>query len=317
MAFDLSVFNKQVYAAVTETVDQHVDLFNEASGGAITLTPSLDNSGDYSVVASFKRIGGLVRRRNVYNGADDVTPARLTQHENRSVKIAAGTPPIEFEQAQYDWLCQNPASAALIIGEQLAKALMADIINTAVAGAKAALSGVSALTHTTSSALTFGDLVKGAGKFGDRQGDLVAWVAHSKAMTDLYSSAVANAERLFVYGSVQVVRDPFGRVLIMTDSDALFDSGSNQYYTIGLAAGGIMVEQNGDFRANLQSVNGKENIQNSYQAEWSYNLGLRGFSWNTASGGAAPSNAAVATTANWTKTASGDKDTAGVLVVSK
>lgn len=315
MAFDLSVFNKQVYAAVTETVDQHVDLFNEASGGAITLTPSLDNTGDYSVVASFKRIGGLVRRRNVYNGTGDVTPARLTQHENRSVKIAAGTPPIEFEQAQYDWLCQNPASAALIIGEQLAKALMADIINTAVAGVKAALTGVAALIHNTASPLTFGDLVQGAGKFGDRQGDLVAWVAHSKAMTDLYSSAVANAERLFVYGSVQVVRDPFGRVLIMTDSDALVDGGN--YCTIGLAAGGIMVEQNGDFRANLQSVNGKENIQNSYQAEWSYNLGLRGFSWNTASGGAAPSNAAVATTANWSKTASGLKDTAGVLVISK
>ncbi|WP_311198371.1 major capsid protein, partial [Pseudomonas chlororaphis] len=35
MPFDLQVFNKQTYAAMTEVVDQQVNAFNEASGGTL------------------------------------------------------------------------------------------------------------------------------------------------------------------------------------------------------------------------------------------------------------------------------------------
>lgn len=316
MAFDLTVFDKQVYTAVTELLDQEINLFNAASGGAITLTPSNDNRGDFTMVASFKSIGNLVRRRDVYNGASTVAAARLTQLQNNSVKVASGTPPVEFEQAQYAWIQQNPELAALTIGKQLAKATLTDMLNVAVSGAAAAISGQSDLTYDAPGTLTFGDLVMGAGRFGDRQGDLAAWVMHSKSMTDLYANAVSNAERLFVYGSVQVLRDPFGRLLIMTDSDALVDGVGNKYLTLGLVAGGVMVQQNGDFRANMQSSNGKENIQDSYQAEWSYNLGVLGFSWNVTNGGKAPNNAAIGTPASWDQTATSNKDTAGVLIAA-
>jgi len=37
MPWDLQVFNKQTYAAMTETVAQDIDKFNEASQGAIQL----------------------------------------------------------------------------------------------------------------------------------------------------------------------------------------------------------------------------------------------------------------------------------------
>lgn len=36
MAFDLQVFNKQTHLALTETVDQDIEKFNQASGGVIT-----------------------------------------------------------------------------------------------------------------------------------------------------------------------------------------------------------------------------------------------------------------------------------------
>ena len=61
---------------------------------------------------------------------------------------------------------------------------------------------------------------------------------------------------------------------------------------------------------------GKENIQRTYQAEWSYNLGLLGYSWNTAAGGSSPSDTALGTPSNWTKVATSNKDTAGVLLKS-
>lgn len=317
MAFDLKVFNRQVYLVLTETVAQQVQLFNAASAGAITLISTSENVGDFAMKASFKAISNLVRRRDVYNGSGAVAEARLQQLQNNSVKVAAGTPPIVWEAAQYAWVQQNPDLAALTIGEQLAVGMVADMLNVAVSGAVAAVSGVSELNHAAASTPTFGDLVQGAGKFGDRMGTLAAWVLHSKSMTDLYGSAVANGERLFTYETVNVIQDPFGRRFVMTDSDSLVDTtGAIKYRLLGLVPGAVMVEQNNDFRANVDSTNGKENIQDSYQSEWSYNLGVFGYSWNIGTGGKAPTSSAIATAANWDKTATSAKDTAGVLVTA-
>lgn len=318
MAFDLVVFNKQVYLVTTELVAQQVNLFNAASAGAITLVSEADNMGDFAMRASFKQIAGLVRRRDVYNGGNSVSAVRLIHLQNNTVKVPSGTPPVEFEAAQYNWILENPELAALTIGQQLAVATLQDMLNTAIAGAVAAISAETDLQHTTTSALTFGDLVKGAGKFGDRQGQLAAWIMHSKSMTDLWTNAVNNNETLFTYGTVSVVRDAFGRVFVMTDSDSLTDTtGSSPVYKVlGLVPGAVMVEQNPDFDSNMQRVNGKENIQNSYQAEWSYNLGLYGYSWDITSGGKAPSNASIATPANWERTATDGKDTAGIMIAT-
>lgn len=314
MAFDLEVFNRQLYLVLTETLTQQVNLFNTASAGAITLVPTSENVGDFAMRASFKQIPNLIRRRDVYNGSNPVTEERLQHLLNNSVKVPSGTPPIVYEAAQYNWIKENPEVAALVIGEQMGIGMMADMLNVAISGAVAAISPVTELNHTASAAVTFADLVQGAGKFGDRMGSLAAWVIHSKSLTDLYGNAVTNGERLFTYETVNVIQDPFGRRFIMTDSDSLVD-GTN-FILLGLVSGAIAVEQNNDFDANTTRDNGTENIQTTYQAEWSYQLGLKGYSWNIANGGKAPSNAAIATSASWDKTASSVKDTAGVLITA-
>lgn len=99
MPFDLQVFNKQTYAAMTETVAQDIDKFNEASQGAIQLINE-PFGGDFNIEASFKAIAGIVRRRNAY-GTGTVTAKRLEQLLDVAVKVAAGTPPIEYEKQQY------------------------------------------------------------------------------------------------------------------------------------------------------------------------------------------------------------------------
>ena len=78
-----------------------------------------------------------------------------------------------------------------------------------------------------------------------------------------------------------------------------------------------MVEPNNDFDAVTVDTTGKENIQTTYQAEWSYNLGLRGYAWKTESGGAAPNDTALGTGTNWEKVVTSNKDTAGVLLKTK
>ena len=77
MPFDLQVFNKQTYAAMTETVAQDIEKFNEASQGAIQLINE-PFGGDFNIEASFKANAGIVRRRNAY-GTGTVAAKRLEQ----------------------------------------------------------------------------------------------------------------------------------------------------------------------------------------------------------------------------------------------
>ena len=317
MAFDLQVFNAQTRTVMTETIDQDIAKFNEASGGAIVLL-NRPFEGDFSIESSFQLIAGLVRRRNAH-GSGSLTPKRLKEILDVAVKVAAGTEPIEFEPGQYHWTLRNPELAAIKIGEQLAKARMADMLNAAVRCAVAAIGNNGDMKHDASAAKpTFNALNAGAAKMGDRSGSLKAWVMHSTTVHNLYDNALTNAERLFAYDGINVIRDPFGRVFVITDAPDLVDNTSGtKYHTLGLVENAVVVNDSNDFNAVIQPQVGKENLGAIYQAEWSYGIALKGYAWDMANGGKSPDNAALGTGANWDKVATSNKDTAGVLVTTQ
>lgn len=185
----------------------------------------------------------------------------------------------------------------------------------------AAISGNSDAVTTITTTADIASLTGAAAKFGDRLSSIAAWVVHSKVMNDIWQSALSNSNQLFRFGDVAIMQDQFGRKFIMTDSPALINSNSgdeaaDSYFSLGLVQQAALVEPNNDFDATMVDATGKENIQRTYQAEWSYNLGLYGYSWNTASGGASPTDTALGTSANWKQIASSIKDTAGVLLKS-
>lgn len=318
MAFDLKVFNEQTHTVITETIAQEVEKFNAASGGAIILATK-PTQGDFDIRSSFKEIANLVRYRNAY-GSGAAPTAKLEQLLNIAVKVAAGTPEISWEPQQYKWTLQNPELAALTIGKQLGKARIAHMLNT---GIKAAVAAISGNTYMVSGAGTdaasLKALNKGSAKMGDRSMALRAWVMHSATIHNLFENALTNTENLFSYDTVNVIRDPFGRLFVVTDSPDLVDtSGANPIYrTLGLVEGGALVHDNADFYSTLQEVTGSENITAKYQAEWSYNTAVYGYAWDTAAGGKSPNAAALGTSANWDKTATSNKNTAGVLVLTK
>lgn len=316
MAFDLQVFNKQTQLVLTETVDQDIEKFNEASAGTIVLQ-NVPKEGDFDIRATFKAISGLVRRRNAY-GQGTVDSKRLQQMLEVSVKVAAGTPPLEYEPQQYHWILKEPELAAITIGQQLAKARIADMLNTAVLAGTAAIEGNSQLVLDKKTELpTFRTLNKGASLFGDRSGAIKAWTLHSTTMHSLFDNALLNTEKLFSYDNVYVVRDPFGRLFVVTDSPALVDSTNSAYNTLGLVENGIIVSGNNDFNSVIVPKTGGENISATYQAEWTYNVGVHGYKWDMSAGGKSPNDTALGTPSNWLKSASFDKDTAGVLIKTK
>lgn len=318
---DLAVYSEYAYSAFSETLRQQVDLFNAATGGAIMLQ-SAAHQGDFSDVAFFAKVtGGLVRRRNAY-GSGTVAEKVLKHLVDTSVKVAAGTPPVRLDPGQFRWIQQNPEVAGAAMGQQLAVDTMADMLNVGLGSVYSALSQVAdvvydatANTNAADKLPTWNNLNNGQAKFGDQSSQIAAWIMHSTPMHKLYGSNLTNGERLFTYGTVNVVRDPFGKLLVMTDSPNLFAAGSpNVYHILGLVPGGVLIGQNNDFDANEETKNGDENIIRTYQAEWSYNIGVKGFAWDKGNGGKSPTDAALFTSTNWDKYATSHKDLAGVVV---
>lgn len=317
---DLAVYSEYAYTAMTEVITQQIDLFNAASRGAIALR-STAHQGDYSDSVFFAKVSGLVRRRNPY-GSGSVSQKVLQHLVDTMVKVAAGTPPVNVSPGQFKWIQQNPEVAGAALGQQLAGDLLADMLNTGILGAVAALKGQAANLYDYSAIspylITPVVMNTGVALFGDRGGDIAAWIMHSKPLYDLYANALTNTEKLFTYGTVSIIADPFGRVFVVSDSPALIDAGSpNKYSTLGLVPGALMVDQNNDFDDNWSTTNGDENIARTYQAEWSYNLGVKGFTWDKTNGGHAPNDAALATSTNWDKIVTSVKDMAGVLVYTR
>lgn len=311
---DLQVFQEQTYSAVTELQAQYIQTFNAASLGAIVLSDA-SSQGDYAETALWAKISGLVRRRDAY-GSDPVTPATIAQLLAVSVKVAAGTPPVSIDPGMLRWIMRDPSEAAAVIGKQLAEDSLADMLNTAMSAYVAAVGAQATNVYDgTAGVASLASLVNGAGKLGDRSQSVACWVLHSKSATDIYGAAITNSNNLFRIDTVNVVHDGFGRPLIITDSPALVTAGTpNTYHLAGIVSGGLVIERNDDWIDNVQTVNGNENIVRTYQAEWSYNLGLRGFAWDKVAGGASPADAALGTADNWEMIATSHKDLAGVLV---
>lgn len=314
---DLAVFSEYTYDAMTEVIAQQIDLFNTASRNTIVLQSSA-HQGDFSDRAFWKKINGLVRRRNAY-GTGAVAGRVMSHLVDTMVKVAAGTPPVELSPSQFKWIQINPQEAGAALGQQLAKDAMADMLNTGVAATSAALPQVANIVHdATAGTLTTAALNLGLGKFGDMRDSVQAWLIHSKPLTDFYGAAITNAQQLFTYGTINVVTDPFGKVFVVTDAPGLtYAATGTKYRTLGLVAGALNVHQNDDFTDNYDTTNGQENIQRTYQAEWSYNVGVKGFSWDKTNGGKSPTDAALTTATNWDRYATADKDLAGVVVLSQ
>ena len=317
---DLQVYSEYAYTTFTEVLQQQVELFNAATGGALLLS-SAAHQGDFSQTAFFAKIaGGTVRRRNAY-GSGPIAEKTLSQEEDVSVKIAAGTPPIRIDRGQFNWIQQNPEVAGVILGQQLAVDNMADMLNTGLGAAYSALASEADVITNVAAApgaaglVSWQNLNNAQAKFGDRSARIGVWLMHSTPMHSLYGQNLGNTERLFTYGTVNVLRDPFGKLLVMTDSPQLVTIGApNVYSVLGLTPGALVIGVNNDFDANEETKNGDENLVRTYQAEWSYNIGVKGFAWDKATGGKSPNDAALFTSANWNRIMTDKKDLAGVLL---
>lgn len=324
MLSDLAIFTEYAYEAATQVIAQQVALFNEAAQGTFILRAA-NHSGDFSDVAFWARLNGLIRRRNPYgNGAiPEINFSMLTE---TMVKIAAGTPVVRLDPGQFAWINQDQAARGAQMGQQLGQDMVRDMFNVALTALIASHSQVPGLVVDKSTTkMQMGYFNSAQAVYGDRWRDLQAWVMHSSAMFGLFDNVFKNENHLYSFGNLNVMQDPFGRVFIMSDAPALVipagaDPQANpaKYRTLGVKSGAALIEQNDEFTDNFETKNGFENIIRTYQAEWSYNLGIHGFSWDKVAGGKAPTDAAIAVSTNWDRTPNyNDRDLACVQLITQ
>lgn len=314
---DLAVYSEYAYSAFTEVLQQQIQLFNASADGVIVLQDAA-HQGDFSDTAFYAKIvGGVVRRRNAY-GTGQIAQKTLQHLVDTSVKVASGTPELIYDHSQFTWIQRNPEEAGVVFGQQLAVDTLADMLNLALGSTYAALSTQPEVVYdaTTNTAPannpSWINLLNGSAKFGDMSSRIVAWIMHSAPMHKLYANNLQNSESLFNYGTVNVMRDPFGKLLVMTDAAPLVTG--SKYHLLGLQQGAVYVGKNNDFFDNKDIRNGGENIEVSYQAEWTQNVGVSGFAWDKATGGKSPTDSALFTGDNWERTATSHKNLAGVVV---
>lgn len=314
---DMKVYNDDIVGTTIELLGQKTDQFNAASGGAIVLSTA-SWRGDFSRESFFNQIASAKRRVDRYAAIASQAATALTQGERVGVKVAGGFGPVLFEPAQMTWLNEDPASAIRAISEGFSDALLADQLNTAVGAAVAAVSGQTALVNdvSTTAGLSLNVLNNSHAKFGDQSQLLVTDIMTGAAYHTLVDKALTNANQLFVAGNVMVV-DVLGKRYVISDIPALYEAGTpNKTKVLSVVANGIIVDNASDIISNIDTSNGNTRIQTTWQADYSFGLKLKGYSWDVTNGGKSPLDEALFTAINWGKAVAENKHTLGTLAIA-
>lgn len=312
----MQVFNQFIMPATIETLAQQIDKFNQASAGAIVLSTE-GFTGDYMQASFWNAIHAAQRRVNRYAAQAAVTPTDLSQYKQSSVKIAGGFGPIRFEPSQLTWLQKASAEAIEVTSRNMAEAIMADMLNTSIAALCGAIGNNANLVNDVSGSanVSLSSMNDAHAKFGDASGQLVATIMSGLMYHKLIGQNITNNNRLFVQGDITVV-ESLGKRVIVTDAPALRVAGTpNKQRVLSLQVGAATVMDAGDMITNVQTNNGLTRIETTFQADYTFGLGLLGYTWDETNGGKSPTDAALATGTNWDQVVGSVKHTAGVMTI--
>ena len=303
---DMVIYNRLAQTAYLERLQDNLDVFNAASNGAIVYRSEVIE-GDFDKKAFYK-VGGSIEHRDV-NSTSAVTPKKIGSGESIGVKCPYKYGPYASTEEAFNRRARTPEEFAMLVGQDMADALMEGRLQYALAALDAAIGGNAAMVAEGSIAVDGRKaLTRGMRKFGDRFSRIGLWVMNSDTYFDIIDDALTNQ----VYGESEIViygglPGTLGKPVLVSDkvpTDKAF----------GLQGGAIQVveSQAPGFRA--YDINDQENLAIGIRGEGTFNLELLGYSWKDDVGGANPTLAAIGAAANWKKHAGSDKMTAGVLL---
>lgn len=322
----LEVFQRQLRTTTVQLIQQDLNVFNQASNGALVLT-SGDTLDDIITEIGFGLIDSLVTDRNQY--APVGTPAQIkviTELLSNRVNGAGKVGPVAISNGLLEKIHRNSAQVAADIAAQASQAILKRYVDVGIGAAYGAISSQTGGTGKVNAVYTqqapvapqlpagsflptYRDFERAATLFGDARSQIRAWFVSGVAYGQMLSDNVlANAERLFELGNIIVYRDVSGRVIVVTDSDPLINNNA----VVGLTANGVVVEA-GEVTAATHTEILDENIEYFWRQDFTYGVGVKGYMVtdalaNALRGKRSATLADMTTAANWQLAGAGVTD---------
>lgn len=330
---NLELFIRRAHTAYAESLGYNVNLFNEASDGAIIIgtEKSGQMAGGYSEESFFAYVDGLIRRRDP-SGNAALNLKQLANKKDNAIRLAFTTEQLDLSEHWWDWIGRDNALAAATFGKMLSEQTLQGYVTRAVSVLKATVgSNANTFRDATLQAveenkkMSYKNLILTGDLMGDRADSLNTWIMPRSSRTSLLIDNLKNANSLFNFGTVNVMQDVEGRRIITSDDPSLRDvdqvTSDVSNWAFGLRRGAIIMRELGDFEDLTEKTGGTENIKKTYQAQWSTLLNVMGYKYKLDalqdSTYASPSDAAIATPANWSQVTHTHKETAGVALKVK
>lgn len=306
---DMIIYDRLAQTAYLERIQDVLNVFNQNSGGSLILR-SEAIQGDFDKSALYT-VPGSVAHRNV-NSVASPTALKLGAAESVDVKTPWKYGPYQTTEEAFKRRQRSPEEFYMLLGQHMADATMEYMIEAAFASLEAAI-GSNAAMLATGSWATDGKkvLTKGMRKFGDRFGRIAMFGMDSATYFDMVDNAID--EKIFeeaglvIYGGTP---GTMGKPVLVSDKVP-----ANSIFGLQPGAIEIVESQAPGFRS--YDINDQENLALGYRAEGAFNVEVLGYSWNVGGTPAAPANpnlTQLGTAANWTKHATSDKSTAGVII---
>jgi hypothetical protein len=320
---DFKVYTEWVQSGYLEKLAQNVNGFNANSNNAINLTTA-SLLGNYKEIAFFKELAqsDLINDRDK-NSTTAVTSAKMTQLEDIIPHLPARFGPYETTRSAFLDIGKSPEEFSALLGEALADAVMADMLNTSIGSLIAAIQKTDAMTVNAGAAaatvLSYDTMIDSMGKYGDRLDSIACFVMRSQDYYGLMKGNVVAATIDSIAGATLNTGSvaTLGKPVLVTDSPALLGKGAaadDSGAVLALASNAITCIGDDDFYLETKTVLGKENITIIWQGESQYGVDLKGYAYDKTK---AVNRPEIAKAANWTQIATNVKNTAGVLLLTK
>ena len=201
---DAVIYNEQFRTLMGERLKQVTDNIINASNGAIQMV-TRPSRGDYEQENFFKLVNNMITRRD-----DGSTAAanfdNLSQGENNRVKVKRKVRVGSTEDFVHSNGHQRDAIVAEI-AEQYAVEKVAEMLNTAVTCAVAAIGANPAVTHNAGAVISPREINATLRRFGDRYSDIGVLLAHSGSYFDLNDNLIG--ERTVSYTHLTLPTTPY------------------------------------------------------------------------------------------------------------
>jgi len=333
----LNLFYQYLHTMLAETINYNLNLVNEGSNNAIIINNERNDNIAGGIVQSdlFAYTPDLIRRRNP-NGNAPLVLKNLENKMDNAIRLAFTTELLNLSKNIWYWIDRDPAIAArkfadMLVTQRIEEYLkrVFSVLKATVGSNPATLRDVTAATDPAKRGVTYTNLALTANKFGDAASQLKTFIMPTNARTELLINNLNNANQLFSFGTVNAYRDAEGRTIITSDDPNLTQEGGVapdqylDYWTFGLRQNAIRIKELDDFEEAKGTTTGQENIQHTYQANWSVLLDVMGYKYDAAqltgeaNKFASASDAAIASSLNWSQVMDNHKTTAGVALKAR